>query len=130
MDADPSPNRFRQLMLDSEPTFADVFSCVFDMRQHESRTYLMLLDTSGCTVAELADGFDRHRSNVSRSLTTLREKKLVARERQLLDGGGQVYQYTATPLEETKELMHETLDAWAAYVHERIDEYGEDESRA
>lgn len=125
METDPSPSRFRQLMLDEEPTFADVLTCVFDIQQHESEAYLALLSASGCTVSELAATVDRDRSNVSRSLTTLRQKGLVTRHRQLLDGGGHVYQYTATPLAETKANMHDTLDAWTAYVHERIDEYGE-----
>jgi predicted transcriptional regulator len=68
---------------------------------------------------------DRDRSNVNRSLSTLREKGLASRERRLLDGGGHVYQYSPTPLDEARELMHETLDAWADYVHERIDEFGQ-----
>jgi len=126
MDADPSPDRFRELMLDDEPEFADVLSCVFGIQRHESRTYLTLLDNPSSTVAELAKAVDRDRSNVNRSLTTLREKGLADRRRRLLDGGGHVYQYTATPLDEAKLLMHETLDEWAAYVHDRIDEYGQD----
>jgi predicted transcriptional regulator len=125
MDPDPSPNRFRELMVDEAPSFAEVLACVFGIQRHESETYLRLLDNPGTTVAELADEVDRDRSNVNRSLSTLREKGLAERRRRLLDGGGHVYQYTATPLDEAKELMHETLDEWAAYVHDRIDEYGE-----
>ena len=30
-------------------------------------------------------------------------------------------------LDEERELMHETLDEWTAYVHGRIDEFGEDD---
>jgi predicted transcriptional regulator len=127
MDADPNPDQFRTLMLADEPTFADILSCVFDVQQHESTTYLALRDNPESTVADLASVVDRDRSNVTRSLTTLCEKELASRERRLLDGGGHIYLYTATPLDEAKELMHETLDAWAAYVHERIDEYGESE---
>jgi len=125
MDADPSPERFRELMLDNEPGFEEVLSCVFGIQRHESDTYLTLRSNPGSTVAELANIVDRDRSNVNRSLSTLREKGLAERQRRLLDGGGHVYQYTATPLPEAKELMHDTLDEWAAYVHERIDEYGE-----
>jgi predicted transcriptional regulator len=124
MEPDPSPDRFRELMLDNEPAFEDVLSCVFGIQRHESDTYLTLLSNPSSTVAELADIVDRDRSNVNRSLSTLREKGLAERQRRLLDGGGHVYQYTATPLPEAKELMHETLEEWAAYVHERIDEYG------
>jgi len=124
MKTEPSPARFRDLMLDDEPAFEEVMACVFDVQQHEVRTYLALAENPGSTVAELADVVDRDRSNVNRSLTTLREKNLASRERRLLDSGGHVYQYTATPVEEARELMHETLDEWVAYVHDRIDEFG------
>lgn len=127
-DPDPNPNpdpsRFRELMLGDEPSFEDVLTCVFGVQHHEARTYLTLLDNPGSTVAELAERLDRDRSNVNRSLSTLREKGLADRERRLLDSGGHVYQYTATPLEEARELMHETLDEWTAYVHDRIEEFG------
>jgi predicted transcriptional regulator len=126
MESDPSPKRFRELMLGEEPTFEDVMACVFGVQAHEVRTYLTLLETPGSTVAELADELDRDRSNVNRSLSTLREKELAGRERRLLDGGGHVYQYSATPLEDARELMHETLDQWAAYVHDRIDDFGDE----
>ena len=123
MQSDSSPERFRELMLDEEPGFEEVLRCVFGIQRHEVRTYLTLRDEPGSTVAELATSLDRDRSNVNRSLSTLREKGLAGRERRLLDDGGHVYQYTATPVEEARELMHETLDEWTAYVHERIDEF-------
>lgn len=125
MAADPSPNRFRELMLDDEPTFEDVMACVFGVQAHEVRTYEALLDYPESTVEELSDRLDRDRSNVNRSLSTLREKELASRRRRLLDGGGHVYQYSATPRDEAGELMHETLDEWTAYVHGRIDEFGD-----
>jgi len=124
-EADPSPDRFRELMLDEEPGLQDVLACVFGIQRHEARTYETLLANPGSTVEELADELDRDRSNVNRSLSTLREKELAERQRRLLDGGGHVYQYSATPLAEARELMHETLDGWTAYVHSRIDEFGD-----
>jgi predicted transcriptional regulator len=128
-ETDPDPERFRNLMLDSEPGFEDVMVCVFDIQRHETRTYRTLLDTGPeSTVTELAEALERDRSNVNRSLATLREKGLADRSRRLLDGGGHVYQYTATPLPDAKELMHETLDEWTAYVHARINEFGDSES--
>ncbi|WP_299265557.1 helix-turn-helix domain-containing protein [Halorientalis sp.] len=123
---DPQPDRFRRLMLDSQPGFEDVLTCVFDVQRHEARTYLELAERPDSTVAELSDVLDRDRSNVNRSLSTLRERGLASRNRRLLDDGGHVYQYTATPVPEARELMHETLDEWCAYVHERIDEFGDD----
>jgi predicted transcriptional regulator len=124
-EVDPQPDRFRELMVDNEPQFEEVLACVFDVQHHEARTYLELLERPGSTVEELANALERDRSNVNRSLSTLREKGLAGRERRLLDGGGHVYQYSATPLAEARELMHRTLDEWAAYVHDRIDEFGD-----
>ena len=124
VQSDPSPQRFRELMLDSEPGLEEVLACVFGIQRHEARTYQTLRSYPGSTVEELADQLDRDRSNVNRSLSTLREKGLAERQRRLLDGGGHVYQYSATPLSEARELMHETLDEWTAYVHSRIDEFG------
>jgi predicted transcriptional regulator len=124
MRAEPSPERFRQLMLTEEPSLENVLSCVFDIQEHEARTYLTLLERPGNTVEELATELDRDRSNINRSLSTLRNKTLAERERRLIEGGGHVYQYNAVSLSEARDLMHETLDEWAAYVHERIDEFG------
>jgi predicted transcriptional regulator len=123
MQLDPSPERFRDLMESGDPELAEVMACVFGVQRHEVRTYRTLLATPGSTVAELATALDRDRSNVNRSLSTLREKGLARRERRLLDGGGHVYQYTATPLDEARELMHDALDQWTAMVHDRIDEF-------
>lgn len=127
MRTDPNPDRFRELMLDGEPGFEDVLACVFGIQEHEVRTYLTLLDEPGSTVAELAGALNRDRSNVNRSLSTLREKGLAERQRRLLDSGGHVYQYTATPVDDARALMHETLDEWTAYVHGRIDEFGDED---
>ena len=125
-ETDPDPQRFRDLMLDSEPGFEEVMVCVFGIQRHETKTYQVLCDRPGSTVEELAAELERDRSNVNRSLSTLREKGLAERGRRLLDGGGHVYQYTATPLPEAKELMHDTLDEWTAYVHSRIDDFDDE----
>lgn len=113
------------LVGDTDPDFAHILSCVFGIRDHESRTYLELRDHPGSTVEELASMLDRDRSNVNRSLSTLQEKGLVDRERRLLDSGGYVYQYTAVDLPEAKQLLHDALDEWVASVHTAIDEFGE-----
>jgi predicted transcriptional regulator len=121
----PEGHDVEELVGVDDPSFQHVLSCVFGIQEHESRTYLVLIDNPGSTVSELAAELDRDRSNVNRSLTTLLEKGLVERERRLLDPGGYVYQYTATPLPEAKTLMHRTLDEWVAAVHGVIDEFGE-----
>ena len=112
------------LLHTEEPEFQHILSCVFGIHDHESRTYLVLRDNPGSTVAELAEALDRDRSNVNRSLTALMDKGLAERRRRLLDPGGYVYQYTATPLPEAKRLLHGALDEWVESVHARIDEFG------
>lgn len=111
-------------MLVEDPGFADVMRCVFGIQEHETEAYLTVLDAPESTVEELAGELDRDRSNVSRSLATLRDKELVERHRKLLDGGGHVYCYVAEPLPTVRERLHEELDAWAEFVHNRIDEFG------
>ena len=111
------------LMEDADPSFDAVMTCVFGIQEHETRTYLTLLDHPGTTAEELADVLDRDRSNVNRSLTALLDKGLVQRDRRLLDPGGYVYQYTAVPLPEAKEMLHDALDAWTETVHGVIDEF-------
>lgn len=119
------PHDIEDLVGTSDPEFTHILSCVFGIADHESRTYLVLLSHPGSTVTELSSVLDRDRSNVNRSLSTLREKGLATRERRLLDSGGYVYQYTAVDLPEAKELLHDALDTWVASVHAQIDEFGD-----
>ena len=118
------PSDIESLVGTTEPEFAHILSCVFGIQDHESRTYLVLLDHPGSTVEELANTLGRDRSNVNRSLSTLREKGLVERQRRLLDAGGYVYQYTAVDLPTAKGMLHDSLDEWADSVHAAIDEFG------
>ena len=124
-DAEGAPE-MEDLVGTEDPSFRHVLACVFGIQDHESRAYLALLDEPGSTVAELADSLDRDRSNVNRSLTTLLEKGLAERERRLLDPGGYVYQYTATPLPEAKAMLHEALDEWVETVHDAIAGFGDE----
>ena len=102
------------------PEFDHILACVFGIQDHEGRTYLTLVDHPGSTVAELAAILDRDRSNVNRSLTTLRDKGLIERRRRLLDAGGYVYQYTALPIPDARAKLHAALDDWVESVHEAI----------
>ena len=120
------PDDMVRLLEQEDPPFDHVMACVFVIGQRETRTYLTLLDRPGSTVEELADALDRDRSNVNRSLVRLLELDLVKRDRRLLDSGGYVYQYTATPLEETKERLHQALDDWTERVHGQIESFGVD----
>lgn len=116
--------KMSDLVETQRPDFRQILSCVFGVKDHESRTYLALVERSESTVEELADALERDRSNVNRSLTTLLNKGLVERHRRLLDSGGYVYEYTAVPLPEAKELLHEALDEWVEMVHGRIEAFG------
>ena len=72
MAVDPSPTQYREQMLDDEPAFEEVLASVFGIQEHEIRTYRALLSAPSSTVEELAADLDRDRSNVNRSLSTLR----------------------------------------------------------
>ncbi len=130
MASDPpragDPPDMESLVRSDDPSFQHVMACVFGIQEHESRTYLTLLEHPGSTVEELAEELERDRSNVNRSLTTLLEKGLARRERRLLDPGGYVYQYTATDLPEAKRMLHDALDEWVERVHHSIEEFGTD----
>ena len=119
------PPEIETLAGTTDPEFTHILSCVFGIQDHESRTYLVLRDQPGSTVEELAATLDRDRSNVNRSLSTLRQKDLVGRERRLLDSGGYVYQYTAVDIETAKGMLHESLDEWVEAVHDSIEEFGD-----
>jgi predicted transcriptional regulator len=113
----------RRPLESDDPPLDEVMACVFGIRGREVRTYLALIDRPGSTVEELADALDRDRSNVNRSLSQLLDLDLARRERRLLDPGGYVYQYTAAPLPETKDRLHEALDEWTERVHDRIENF-------
>ncbi|WP_440988456.1 helix-turn-helix domain-containing protein [Haloarchaeobius baliensis] len=121
--SDASPDDLGDLLEQPEPGFRQVMSCVFGIHEHETRTYLLLLDQPGSTVEELATQLERDRSNVNRSLSTLLERGLVERERRLLDSGGYVYQYTGVELPEAKEMLHTALDEWTEHVHGVIEAF-------
>ena len=118
------PPDIETLVGTTDPEFTHILSCVFGIQDHESRTYLVLREHPGSTVEELAATLERDRSNVNRSLSTLREKGLVRRQRRLLDSGGYVYQYTAIELPEAKAMLHAALDEWVGAVHDEIDAFG------
>ena len=118
------PPEIESLVGTTDPEFTHILSCVFGIQDHESRTYLVLRKQPGSTVEELANRLERDRSNVNRSLSTLRKKGLVDRERRLLDSGGYVYQYTAVDIETAKGMLHESLDEWVRAVHNSINEFG------
>lgn len=122
--SDDQESELLALLEDEELDFREILSCVFQLAEYEIKVYLELLDTPGSTADELADNLDRARSNAQRPLATLREKGFVTRERRLMDEGGHIYQYTATPLPEVKQMLHRSLDAWTETCHEEIDNFG------
>jgi len=121
--SESSGPRMGELLENADPSFSNVLQCVFGIDEHETRAYLVLLDYPGSTTGELSSALDRDRSTVSRTLSALLDRGLVRRERRLLDGGGYVYQYTAVPLPEAKEHLHEAVDVWTERVHEAIEAF-------
>jgi predicted transcriptional regulator len=108
------------------PDLETVLGAVFGLKPREARAYLGLLEAPDASASELARDLGRDRSNVNRSLGVLRERGLAERRRVLLEEGGHVYRYTATPLPAARKRMHATLTTWTEAAHERIDEFGDD----
>jgi len=96
----------------AEPSREAVLRTVFGLGGHDVRTYDAVAESPASTTRELADGLDRDRSNVNRSLNRLREAGLVTRNRRLLDEGGHVYQYFAAPGESADDLVARAVDRW------------------
>lgn len=113
-------------MVSGEPDFGELLVCVFGITESVAEVYRRLLTRPDQTANELSRRMDCDSSTVNRKLDTLREKGLVTRYRTLLDGGGYAYQYEPASLDRTREVMHRTLEAWAAFMHDRIDEVDED----
>jgi predicted transcriptional regulator len=112
------------------PDLETVLRTVFGLRPSEREAYLGLLRVPDSSASEVAEELGRDRSNVNRSLRTLRERGLAERRRVLLEDGGHVYRYTATPLSEARDRMHATLTEWAEVAHDRIEEFGADAETA
>lgn len=117
---DPNPEPLVRI---DDPAFARIMEYVLGVLPHERRTYFAVLDAPGSTVAELADDLGRDRSTINRALSTLEEKNLVDRKRQILPAGGYVYQYFPTPIADAETMMHEAVDRWASDIHARIDAF-------
>lgn len=116
----------RALMLVEEPDFGDILRCVFGLHERDVDTYLALRARGDASAGGLADDLDRDRSTVARALSRLHEKGIADRRREILDHGGEMHCYAAVPLDELQARMHEELDAWAGYVHGRIDDFEDD----
>ncbi|WP_254830352.1 helix-turn-helix domain-containing protein [Haloglomus salinum] len=108
------------------PDLETVLSAVFGLRASESSAYLGLLRVPDSSAAEVAEELGRDRSNVNRSLRTLRERGFAERRRVLLEEGGHVYRYSPTPLPVLRERMHDALTEWTEGARDCIDEFGAD----
>lgn len=80
-----------------------------------------LLEQEECTAKELAQILECDQSSVNRKLNTLQEQGLVTRRRNLLSVGGFAYKYEPISLQQVQELMRETLDERATFMHRQID---------
>jgi predicted transcriptional regulator len=120
----PDPDAASETLPVDDPELETVLRAVFDLKRSESSAYLGLLRVPDSSAAEVARELGRDRSNVNRSLRTLRERGLAERRRVLLEEGGHVYRYTPTPLPVVRERMHDSLVAWAEAAHDCIEEFG------
>ena len=109
------------LFEDPSRTSQEVVRSVFDLRQHETRAYLVLVEYPYSTVTEVAEVLDRHQRHVARSLRGLHNAGLVEREQRNLDTGGQGYVYDPVPIDEAKEYLRARLNRWVAHLRDEIE---------
>lgn len=112
-------------MVADEPDFDELLECVFGITEPVAEVYRHLHAQEECTARELARTLECDQSSVNRKLNRLREQGLVTRNRDLLSVGGFAYTYEPVPMDEVQELMHETLDEWAAFMHHQINDVGD-----
>lgn len=110
------PNRtesewIEQLGID-EPAYRDVLETVFGLRTQTVATYAALLEESGQTTEQLADRFDRDRSNVNRWLSELHRAGLVFRHRRIPETGGFFYEYYPIPDSLREAVLKEAIEQW------------------
>ncbi|SHH49528.1 helix-turn-helix domain-containing protein [Halobaculum gomorrense] len=114
------PSREERTVVSVSPEVDDVLSVAFDLGTHDLRVYHALIDRPSATTHELAEVVGIDRSNVNRSLGRLRERDLVRRRQRLLQEGGHCYVYTATEIEEARELLRDGLDAWTERARDEL----------
>ena len=110
------PNRtesewVEELRID-DPTYRDVLQTVFGLRSQTVATFAALLEESGQTTDQLADRFDRDRSNINRWLSELHETGLVFRNRRIPEGGGFFYEYYPIPESNREAVLREAIEQW------------------
>jgi predicted transcriptional regulator len=118
------PNRTKAEWVDAlrttDPSSRDVLEAVFGLRTQAVETYAALLEESGQTTQQLAERFDRDRSNVNRWLSELQEAGLVFRNRRIPETGGFFYEYHPVPESLREEVLTEAIEQWTATAVEAI----------
>ena len=97
------------IMLTSPLCLDDVIRCLAGIKCSEMEAYFYVF-AGAKTVEELAKKIDRNRSTAQRILMNLLAQGFVKRQTITKKGPGYVYEYTATPPEEIKEMLKESLE--------------------
>jgi predicted transcriptional regulator len=110
------PNRTESEWVDElridDPAYRDVLETVFGLRTQTVATYAALLEEAGQTTDQLAERFDRDRSNVNRWLSELHEAGLVFRNRRIPETGGFFYEYYPIPESTREAVLKEAIEQW------------------
>lgn len=110
------PNRTEREWVEAmridDPTYQDVIKTVFGLRSRTVATYVALLEESGQTTDQLAERFDRDRSNVNRWLGELHEAGLVFRNRRIPETGGFFYEYYPIPESRREAVLKTAIEQW------------------
>ncbi len=110
------------IMLTSPLCLDDVIRCLAGIKCSEMEAYFHVL-AGAKTAEELAKKIDRNRSTAQRTLMNLLAQGFVKRQTITKKGPGYVYEYTATPPQEIKEMLKEKLEQ----LHSRLKNFIEKE---
>ena len=108
------------------PTCKDLVQCAFNLNEFEVSVYCHLLEMGPSRADDLAQGMDRDRSTVYRSLQKLMSCGMVYRETRSIERGGYFHLYAPISKEAMKDKLERCVEEWHGRMLEMLTKFGED----
>lgn len=113
-----------QLFEDPSRTSQEVVRSVFNIKQNQAETYLVLLNNPESKIGEISDIVGCHSSHTARALRELHDDGLVTRKERVFDDTGKVgWLYSPVPVEEMKQYLQTQLDEWVSHLQSEIETF-------
>lgn len=117
-EASDAPDATRAAV--ESPSFDEAVKTVFGLNDRDLATLTAIQSKPGITTRDIADVIDRDRSNVTRSVTVLRETGLVTRRRRIMEDGGYFYEHYAESTEGVERVLTDAIERWARDAVESV----------